>query len=238
MNCFKNGFKQIFESIQQRRNELVNGIPYRRNRVPDRIHYRCDCCADSIPYSCNGIVDCCNDARYKIGNCCPDANEEILDCCPGIYKEIPDRCKDTRNKGNNAVPDTDKEISEIESICDSCYNMSRVINRKYRSRESFTEEQTAHIKHMWELCDNALSQMELVLADTNHSIDPKHSLNIENEINNYRTQLKENNVTDVNDKKYDYQTGVNYMDIIGDSEKLGDYAINVVEAHTQVKLTT
>ncbi len=44
-------------------------------------------------------------------------------------------------------------------------------------------------------------------------------------------------MTDVNDKKYDYQTGVTYMDIIGDSEKLGDYAINVVEAHTQVKLT-
>ena len=58
------------------------------------------------------------------------------------------------------------------------------------------------------------------------------------EINNYRTQLKENNVIDINEQKYDYQTGVNYMDIIGDSEKIGDYAINIVEAHRQVKLTT
>lgn len=131
-----------------------------------------------------------------------------------------------------------REISELESICDSCYNMARVINRKHRTRDPFTEEQLAHIHHMWELCDKALSQMELILNDTNNSVDPKQSLNIENEINNYRTQLKENNVTDVNDKKYDYQTGVNYMDIIGDSEKLADYAINVVEAHTQVKLTT
>jgi phosphate:Na+ symporter len=79
--------------------------------------------------------------------------------------------------------------------------------------------------------------MELILEDTDHKVDPRISLNIENEINHYRTQLKEANVTDVNDKKYDYQTGVTYMDIIGDSEKLGDYAINVVEAHTQVKLT-
>jgi phosphate:Na+ symporter len=130
-----------------------------------------------------------------------------------------------------------REISEIESICDSCYNMSRVINRKYKAKESFTEEQVSHIKHMWELCDNALTQMEKVLADTDHAVDPHESLYIENEINIYRTQLKENNVADVNDKKYDYQTGVNYMDIIGDSEKLGDYAINVVEAHAQVKLT-
>ena len=131
-----------------------------------------------------------------------------------------------------------REISEIESICDSCYNMSRVINRKYKAKESFTEEQISHIRHMWELCNRALTQMEKVLADNDHSVDPRESLYIENEINIYRTQLKENNVVDVNEKKYDYQTGVNYMDIIGDSEKLADYAINVVEAHAQVKLTT
>lgn len=130
-----------------------------------------------------------------------------------------------------------REISEIESICDSCYNMARAINRKYKLREHFTEEQSTHIEHMWDLCDKALTQMELILEDTDHKVDPRISLNIENEINHYRTQLKEANVTDVNDKKYDYQTGVTYMDIIGDSEKLGDYAINVVEAHTQVKLT-
>ena len=130
-----------------------------------------------------------------------------------------------------------REISEIESICDSCYNMARAINRKFNLREHFTEEQSTHIAHMWELCDKALTQMEQILEDTDHKVDPRISLNIENEINHYRTQLKEANVTDVNDKKYDYQTGVTYMDIIGDCEKLGDYAINVVEAHTQVKLT-
>lgn len=130
-----------------------------------------------------------------------------------------------------------REISEIESICDSCYNMARVINRKFKMKEIFTDEQVAHINHMWNLCDDALTQMEKILADSANAIDPHGSLNIENEINNYRTQLKEQNVLDVNSKKYDYQTGVNYMDVICDSEKLGDYAINVVEAHTRVKLT-
>ncbi len=131
-----------------------------------------------------------------------------------------------------------REISEIESICDSCYNMSRVINRKFNAKENFTDEQTEHIHHIWDLCDKALTQMEAILNDTDHKEDPLKSLNLENEINHYRTQLKEQNVTDVNEKKYDYQTGVNYMDIIGDSEKLADYAINVVEAHTQTKLTS
>ena len=131
-----------------------------------------------------------------------------------------------------------REIAELESIADSCYNMSRVINRKFQAKEKFTDEQLEHITHMFELCDKAITQMEAILADAHHAIDPKNSLYIEMEINNYRTQLKENNVIDINEQKYDYQTGVNYMDIIGDSEKIGDYAINIVEAHRQVKLTT
>lgn len=131
-----------------------------------------------------------------------------------------------------------REISELESIADSCFNMSRVINRKFQMKETFTDEQLQHIHHMFELCERAISQMELVLHDSDNAINPHTSLNIELEINNYRTQLKENNVIDINEQKYDYQTGVNYMDIIGDSEKIGDYAINVVEAHTQTKLTT
>ncbi|MCQ2263483.1 MAG: Na/Pi cotransporter family protein [Bacteroidales bacterium] len=131
-----------------------------------------------------------------------------------------------------------REISELESIADSCFNMSRVINRKFQMKETFTDEQLQHIHHMFELCERAISQMERVLHDSDNAINPHTSLNIELEINNYRTQLKENNVIDINEQKYDYQTGVNYMDIIGDSEKIGDYAINVVEAHTQTKLTT
>ena len=129
-----------------------------------------------------------------------------------------------------------REISEIESICDSCYNISRVINRKFQGKETFTDVQIKHIEHMFTLCDTALVQMEKVLANAGEDVNK--SLNIENEINAYRTSLKENNVNDINERKYSYQSGVNYMDIIGDCEKLGDYAINVVEAHAGVKLTT
>ena len=60
-------------------------------------------------------------------------------------------------------------------------------------------------------------------------------VNIENERNNYRNQLKDQNVLDVNNKEYNYQTGVHYMDIISECEKLGDYVVNVVEARTDIK---
>ncbi|MBO7466355.1 MAG: Na/Pi cotransporter family protein [Bacteroidaceae bacterium] len=130
-----------------------------------------------------------------------------------------------------------REISEIESICDSCYNMARHIDHRFRSKEDFTPEQYEHIRHMFSLCDTGLQQMINVLEDTVPKADPMQSLNTENEINSYRSLLKEKNIVDINDQKYSYQLGVHYMDIIGDCEKLGDYVINVVEAHAHVELT-
>ena len=78
--------------------------------------------------------------------------------------------------------------------------------------------------------------MQKVLDDDQGLVDTNESVNIENEINNYRTQLKEANVNDINEHLYNYQAGVQYMDIICECEKLGDYVINVVEAHAHKKL--
>ena len=83
--------------------------------------------------------------------------------------------------------------------------------------------------------NDALSQMIALVEDEHHTIDVNKSFNIEHEINNYRNQLKNQNVLDVNNKEYDYQMGVHYMDIITECEKLGDYVVNVVEAGSNVK---
>ena len=128
-----------------------------------------------------------------------------------------------------------REVSEIESIGDSCYNLARTINRKRRGTEDFTEAQYSHIHEMFRLTDDALSLMQLAVEDTRHSYDVNKTFNLENEINNYRNQLKNQNVIAVNEHEYDYQMGVHYMDIIAECEKLGDYVVNVVEAHCEVK---
>lgn len=129
-----------------------------------------------------------------------------------------------------------KEISEIESMGDACYNMARAINRKFRTKEDFTQEQSEHIKHIMLLCDNAMTHMIGVLNDV-PQVDVNRTLNFENEINDYRKLLKEKNVADIESQKYSYQMGVHYMDIINDCEKLGDYIVNVVEAHANRRLS-
>ncbi len=128
-----------------------------------------------------------------------------------------------------------REISEIESIGDSCYNIARTINRRIKGKEDFIPAQYEHIHQMMELTDQALSQMNLVLVGHKSDNDANRSFNIENEINNYRNQLKSQNINDVNNHLYTYAIGTMYMDIVQECEKLGDYVVNVVEARMGVR---
>src|SRR5574344_382068 len=128
-----------------------------------------------------------------------------------------------------------REISEIESIGDSCYNLARTLSRKQKGKTDFTEKQYEHIHQMFELTDDCLTQMHVLLAGRKVNLDVNRSFNIENEINNYRSQLKSQNIIDINNHEYDYSTGTMYMDVIGECEKLGDYVVNVVEARMNTK---
>ena len=123
-----------------------------------------------------------------------------------------------------------REITEIESIGDSCYNIARTINRKAAGKEDFTDKQYEHLHQMFELTDDSLTQMNVLLAGRKVNYDMNRTFNIENEINNYRNQLKSQNINDINDHAYTYEMGTIYMDIISECEKLGDYVVNVVEA--------
>ena len=123
-----------------------------------------------------------------------------------------------------------REISELESIGDSCYNIARTINRKAGGKEDFTEQQYEHMQQMFELTDDSLTQMNVLLAGRKDRFDVNRSFNIENEINNYRNQLKSQNINDVDNHLYTYAIGTMYMDIVSECEKLGDYVVNVVEA--------
>ena len=110
-----------------------------------------------------------------------------------------------------------REVSELESIGDACYNMARTINRKFTAKQDhFNEKQYNHLHQMMGLTDQSL-------------------VNIENEINNYRNQLKAQNIVDVNNHEYTYAEGTIYIDLINECEKLGDYVVNVVEARLGIR---
>jgi phosphate:Na+ symporter len=129
-----------------------------------------------------------------------------------------------------------REISELESIGDACYNMARTISRKYNGKQDhFTDRQYEHIHQMMGLTDQSLTEMNKLIGGRRETYDVNRTFNIENEINNYRNQLKSQNIADINNHEYTYAVGTIYMDLINECEKLGDYVVNVVEARMGIR---
>ena len=125
-----------------------------------------------------------------------------------------------------------RQITELESIGDSVYNLGRTLNRhRMHCQDAFTPEQTQHMQTMLELVDGALAEM---MKRIDQPVTVKGnitaSVNIEHEINNYRKQLRNQNLNDVNAGLYSYQLGVFYVDFISECEHLADYVMNVVQA--------
>ena len=123
-----------------------------------------------------------------------------------------------------------REISELESIGDACYNLARILLRKSESADDFTPEQNAAIEKMMRLTDNAMKQMLETICGRREEVSIAPTRAIEQKINDLRDELKLQNTTDVNSRKYGFAIGTMFIDVISECEKLGDYVVNVVEA--------
>jgi phosphate:Na+ symporter len=132
-----------------------------------------------------------------------------------------------------------RQVTELESIGDSCYNLARTLNRhRQNCTTPFTEQQLSNMHNMMGMVRKAMEHMSLIIGAVlnGHHVDYNTSYNLENEINNYRKQLKNRNLQDINAGVYDYQIGVFYIDFISECEKLGDYVLNVVQATKPEKI--
>ncbi|MBD5230948.1 MAG: Na/Pi cotransporter family protein [Bacteroidales bacterium] len=122
-------------------------------------------------------------------------------------------------------------ISEIESIADSCFNVAKTMERKHKAKVEFTPMMLEKIDAMFDLVQGAMTNMQSLLKEMETPEDSKiiTAYNREREINNLRNSLRDANIDNINNHKYDYQQGIFYMDLVGEAEKLGDYMLNVVE---------
>ena len=122
-------------------------------------------------------------------------------------------------------------VSEIESIADGCYNVAKTLNRKNQIHVEFNDGVLKEIDRMYDLVSEAMTNVLGLLEELE---TPENSrivaaYNKEREINNLRNNLRDGNIFNINNKEYDYQEGIFFMDLIGEAEKLGDYMLNVVE---------
>ena len=123
-----------------------------------------------------------------------------------------------------------REISELESVGDSCYNLARTLKRRDESGRNFTPALYTRLRALMELDADALSQMNVVMAGQNGDHAIRDTYRIENEINQLRRSLNDENMRGVDEGDYDYTVYTLFADMVNECEKLGDYVVNVVEA--------
>lgn len=159
--------------------------------------------------------------------------EEISDRMELEIANYLNRCAEGRlsNESKRRIAAMLSIDSEIESIADTMLGVGKILLRKQQSNVHFNEEIYANIDLMFSYLDRAVQGMVKILSNLENvdEHDIISAYNHEREINNLRNQLRTANVANINDRHYEYQSGIYYMDIISTLEKSGDYIVNVVD---------
>lgn len=159
--------------------------------------------------------------------------EEISDRMELEIANYLNRCAEGRlsNESKRRIAAMLSIDSEIESIADSMLGVGKILLRKQQSNVHFNDEIYANIDLMFSYVEKSVNAMLKVLENVENvdEHDIIASYNREREINNLRNQLRTANVESINDRHYEYQSGIYYMDIISTLEKSGDYIINVID---------
>ncbi len=128
-----------------------------------------------------------------------------------------------------------KIVSELESIADSSFNIAKAIHRSFEQKVTLPDELISNIQTMFGMVEEALTVMATNTETNYEDLMPKKAYELENKINDYRTILRQEHITQIKEQKYSYMTGVIYSDIFSECEKVGDYAINVTQAISEIK---
>ncbi|MEG1691924.1 MAG: Na/Pi cotransporter family protein [Bacteroidales bacterium] len=165
------------------------------------------------------------------------------------YEQITDRIEFELAKYLNSISEGElseesgrriqamyKVISELESIGDSGFNIGRILQRRNIHDKKFDEAMIKKLNYMLDLLDKSF---EIMVSNLNLGYTKLHNISnaqdIEQDINEYRNNLKEEHLLNLENNSYGYLIGVYYMDLVSECEHVGDYMINISEAIIEIK---
>ncbi|HPW90610.1 MAG TPA: Na/Pi cotransporter family protein [Paludibacteraceae bacterium] len=113
--------------------------------------------------------------------------------------------------------------SEIETIADCCYNISRTATRKNKLKFNFTAEQLTDLNKMFDMVEEQLNIFyKSVLKSKIAKECREEILRIENDIDSLRYTLKIKSIDQVNNGTLTYASSTHFMDMIEECERLAD----------------
>jgi phosphate:Na+ symporter len=122
-----------------------------------------------------------------------------------------------------------KIIGEMESLGDSGEAIGRILKRKNAHGKVFDKSILDRLNKMLDLVQKGYDVMiENLKTENLHDIS--NAENAEYNINECRNHLREEHIINIESNSYNYLTGVYYMDVLAELEKIGDFMINISQA--------
>ena len=122
-----------------------------------------------------------------------------------------------------------KIIGEMESLGDSGEAIGRILKRKNAHNKTFDKSLLDRLNRMMDVVEKGYEVMIDNLRNKDLR-DISNALNCEYNINECRNHLREEHIVNIESDSYNYLTGVYYMDILAQLEKIGDFLINISQA--------
>ena len=122
-----------------------------------------------------------------------------------------------------------KIIGEMESLGDSGEAIGRILKRKNVHGKVFDKTILDRLNKMMDLVEKAYDVMIENLKQDNLR-DISNAENCEYNINECRNHLREEHIVNIESNSYNYLTGVYFMDVLSELEKIGDFLINISQA--------
>ena len=179
--------------------------------------------------------------RQAINTTDPDEFDKLNDKLIK-YEEITDRIEfeiatylnevskdELSHESQERVKAKYKIIGEMESLGDSGEAIGRILKRKNVHGKAFDKPLLDRLNKMMDLVQKGFDVMVENLKQP-HLKDITNAENCEYNINECRNHLREEHIVNIESNSYNYLTGVYYMDVLSELEKIGDFLINISQA--------
>ncbi|MBU1086014.1 MAG: Na/Pi cotransporter family protein [Candidatus Omnitrophica bacterium] len=129
----------------------------------------------------------------------------------------------------NKIPSLLHSVNDIERVGDHSENLKELAERKIVNNLPFSTDALADIKSMFKLVD-AMAQATIKCLDTDDIKDAGVVLEMEEKVNSITLKLRENHIKRLSKGKCKVLSGIIFLDIVSNFEKIADHFTNVAEA--------
>ena len=127
------------------------------------------------------------------------------------------------------IPSLLHSVNDIERIGDHSENLMELAERKMTAELPFTHDARQEIREIYTLVDK-MAEAVITALDAVDQDKAKYVIGLEEQVNKLTMQLRENHISRLSNNKCKVLSGIVFLDIVSNFEKIGDHLTNIAQA--------